>query len=188
MSSIDPAAWMETSTGKKFFFSNPEPAIDIIDIGHALSNICRFNGQSPKFYSVARHTVSMVRYVREKEDNDTEFQKLVLLHDGSEAYLGDMVRPLKMCMPEYRELERSVQNAIYRKWNLSEEYVESQKDRLKVLDNRMLMTEHRHLWENPLPWSMEKEFPPYEDFELVSSEPMTDRAVFYAAARQLLIS
>ena len=39
-----------------------------------------------------------------------------LLHDASEAYLGDIPSPLKRLLPDYREIEQSVQSGIEEKF------------------------------------------------------------------------
>jgi hypothetical protein len=77
---------------------------DIEEIALALSNTCRFGGHCKNFYSVAQHAVLVAR---ELESNDCE-PRLVftgLHHDDTEAYLGDVVKPLKMLLPTYREIE-----------------------------------------------------------------------------------
>lgn len=46
--------WIQTYTGVKFYPLDPVAEdIRIEDIAHALSMICRFNGHSKQFYSVA---------------------------------------------------------------------------------------------------------------------------------------
>ena len=50
-------SWIQTYTGIKFDALNPKPKmIDIVDIAHALSMTCRFNGHVKNFYSVAEHS------------------------------------------------------------------------------------------------------------------------------------
>jgi uncharacterized protein len=66
--------------------------INLEDIGHALALQCRYNGHSHGHLSVARHSV----WVSYQPVLDTiELKLWGLLHDAAEAYLGDMIRPLK---------------------------------------------------------------------------------------------
>lgn len=85
---------------------------DIRDIAHALSHLCRFGGHTREFYSVAQHSV-LVSY--RAEQLDPEAGLWGLLHDASEAFLGDVVRPLKSrgTFDEYRLIEAAVQAAIF---------------------------------------------------------------------------
>ena len=55
-----------------------------------------------------------------------------LIHDASEAYLGDMVAPWKSQMPEFRSIEDRIQNVIYRFYGLptKETYLVRHMDRL----------------------------------------------------------
>ena len=79
-----------------------EEDISIDDIGRALSNTCRYNGHTSQFYSVAQHSV-IVSHITEaiiKENTKYGYFSDVialraLLHDAHEAYLGDMIRPMK---------------------------------------------------------------------------------------------
>ena len=52
-------SYITTVTGKHFYPLDPDPRdIDIEDIAHALSLICRANGHFKYFYSVAQHSVA----------------------------------------------------------------------------------------------------------------------------------
>lgn len=64
------------------------------DITRSLSHICRYNGHIPSFYSVAEHSVRVSWWIR-RENGSLEEQLAGLMHDAAEAYVGDMVRPLK---------------------------------------------------------------------------------------------
>lgn len=70
--------------------------IDIEDIAHGLSLQNRFNGHIAHPYSVAQHCLNAVGCAIEfhKED-DPNILLAILMHDCAEAYLGDIVRPLK---------------------------------------------------------------------------------------------
>lgn len=128
-------AWITTYTGKRFFHLNPQPEqICIEDIAHALSQICRWTGHTKYHYSVAQHSI-YVSYLAPPED-----ALKGLLHDASEAYLGDMNRPLKHYTEAgriYGEIEEMVENAIFAKFGLTP----GLSDAVKTADNQMLYTE-----------------------------------------------
>lgn len=82
-----------TYTGRVFDVLNPSAKdIDILDIAHSLAMQCRFNGHCNQFYSVAQHCVILSHQV------DQYFAREALLHHAAEAYIGDIVTPLKQCL------------------------------------------------------------------------------------------
>ena len=104
-----------TVTGKLFSFLDPDPAeICLEDIAHGLSNLCRFNGQTSAFYSVAQHSV-LVSLLCNARD-----ALWGLFHDAAEAYLGDIVSPIKrnLGMEQYRLAERVVMRAVAERYGL----------------------------------------------------------------------
>ena len=114
-------SWIQTFSGLAFYPLDPRPEdIRIEDIAHALALQCRFTGHSRLFYSVAEHSVH-VSYLCEPED-----ALWGLLHDASEAYLGDVSRPLKRqpAMREYRVAERDAQWAVSLRFGLDTEELE----------------------------------------------------------------
>lgn len=86
--------------------------IRIDDIAHALANINRFNGMIRYPVSVAQHSI----YVSRLCERPNALQGL--LHDASEAYLGDITYFLKRSVGfnYYRELELVIQDLIYEKF------------------------------------------------------------------------
>ncbi len=89
--------------------------IQIVDIAHALSLMCRANGHFPYFYSVAQHCVNCVHEAAARGYSE-RVQFGCLLHDASEAYLSDVTRPIKQLLPHYLEVEERLQNIIFDKW------------------------------------------------------------------------
>ena len=63
--------------------------IDIEDIAHALSMLCRANGHFKSFYSVAQHSINCMKEAR-ASGYSGRIQLGCLLHDASEAYLSDV--------------------------------------------------------------------------------------------------
>ncbi|WP_282412219.1 phosphohydrolase [Pseudomonas sp. PS01299] len=106
-------SWILTHSGIQFNLLNPTAAmISPRDIAHALANLCRFNGHTREHYSVAQHSLIVCDLV------PTKHQLSALIHDATEAYLGDMTRPLKALMPEYRDVEQRVWHAICDRFNI----------------------------------------------------------------------
>lgn len=130
--------WIQTYTGRQFWPLEPRVEdIDILDIAHALSNLCRYGGHVEQFYSVAQHCVLVSRAVPQKH------ALRGLLHDASEAYLIDVPRPIKRSegMEAYREAEKRLEATIYARYGLSAEDPEC----IKTADNQLLRTEQRDL-------------------------------------------
>src|SRR5437867_735279 len=67
--------WLRTFTGKVIDPTNIKVSdIDLIDIGHALSNICRFGGHSNTFHSVAEHCLLVYELIKKDHPFNKEFQ------------------------------------------------------------------------------------------------------------------
>lgn len=137
-------ATIQTASGRYASLTAPRPHdIDIGDIAHALSNICRFGGHTREFYSVAQHSVLASRIV------PPEDALAALLHDAGEAYVGDMVLPLKNLLPEYRLIESGMWLAISMAFGVPLKMPAS----VKRADLVLLATERRDLLcEQALPW------------------------------------
>lgn len=102
-----------TISGKYFDPTAPEPKlIDINDIAHALSFLCRANGHEKCFYSVAQHSIACAREAIAQE-LPRDIILGCLLHDASEAYLSDVTRPIKKDLPYYLEVEDILQSLIW---------------------------------------------------------------------------
>jgi len=136
--------WIQTFTGKKFHILDPEPCeVDIKDVAHALSNLCRFGGHCRKFYSVAQHCVIGAEAF---ENNKVALH--FLLHDAQEAYLCDLPRPIKRLLPRYKGIEAIVQAVIF----LTLGNIERFDRRVEEMDLRMLATERRDLMGDSQTW------------------------------------
>jgi 5'-deoxynucleotidase YfbR-like HD superfamily hydrolase len=127
---------VQTHSGIMFNLLAPERStINIEDIAHALSNLCRFNGHSTQFYSVAQHSVLVSRLV------PPYLALPALMHDSAEAYLGDCVSPLKQLLPEYKQIENNIMQAIFNCIGLPYPL----HSEIKRADIRALATEQRDL-------------------------------------------
>lgn len=124
--------WMQTFTGRKVDVQDPDPSmVDIEDIAHSLSMVCRFGGHCRNFYSVAEHSLLVeflgsIRPVQGKlvAAGTPQFQLACLLHDAAEAYIGDIVTPVKLtCQDEVvtvtrpgGTVEKSFLHCLENKW------------------------------------------------------------------------
>lgn len=140
-------AWMQTFTGKQFWPLRPDPEhVDILDIAHALSLICRYGGHARRFYSVAEHSVLLSYAV------PSEHALWALMHDAAEAYVGDMVRPLKHQMPAYRAVEDRVLAAIAVRFDLPHReglipaVVKDADNRILLDERAAILTPTDHSW------------------------------------------
>jgi len=118
--------WMQTYTGIVFNPVDPrEEDVRLADIGHALANICRFNGHCRKFYSVAQHSLFVAELLMDTRlilnVNSASQGKAfcaALLHDAAEAYLGDIIRPLKPVFDGFKVTESHLLRCIHRAFGL----------------------------------------------------------------------
>lgn len=101
-----------THTGAMLDFASPETAeIRVADVAHNLARVCRFGGAVDDYYSVASHCVYISRRL-EEAGYAPYIQAAGLLHDATEAYLGDLVSGLKRLFPEYKALENRFEARI----------------------------------------------------------------------------
>lgn len=139
-------------SGILFDVFNPNPEdLKVIDMGHALSHLCRYGGHCPKFYSVAQHSV-LCSYYPGTPKEQMEF----LMHDTSEAFLIDLPRPIKRNIPEYVRIENNLLEVIFKQFNLTFPLT----DMVHQVDDAMLHYEYNEFFTNPNAdfdfWSPEK--------------------------------
>lgn len=173
---------MQTWTGKMFDVTDPDPdQIDIFDIAHHLSLMTRFNGGCEWLYSIAQHSVLCAKrakdyyYPRPREE---QLELALLMHDAAEAYLGDIVRPVKRVVPDFVVLENQVMDAINERFDLPRvAEIPAFEVAVKEVDNRMLVTEKLQLMKPNVRWVIEDIFEPYE-LELELWQPRAAEMLF----------
>lgn len=130
-------------SGEYFDFVNPDPAtIRISDIAYALAMTCRFGGHVPGFYSVAEHSVNAMS-LAVKDNVSIEQALAILFHDAAEAFIGDVVKPLKALLPGFTEIEGRVEKAIEERFQIS---FAEHADIIHLYDLQMLKAEKRILF------------------------------------------
>jgi hypothetical protein len=127
--------WIQTYTGKIIYLDNPKVSdINILDISHTLAYICRFNGCTTAFYSVAQHSVLTSTNVPH------EHALWGLLHDASEAYLGDLTSPVKKAVgAPYLDFEEKFMNVICDFFGLDHHMPSV----VRMVDEKLLLTERK---------------------------------------------
>lgn len=140
-------------SGLYFDLADPQPdQFTFADIAGALSKICRFGGQSEFFYSVAEHSYHCA-IVAAHDGLALEFQRSALLHDGAEAFAGDVVKPLKRMLPEYSIVEKRIQAVIAEKFGIAFDLPQ-----VREIDNAMLIAERRAMFSaDKVEWAGEKQ-------------------------------
>ena len=116
---VDFSGYIATFSGAIIEPLNPDPeAIKIEDIAHSLSLQARFTGHTKHLYTVGQHSLLAAKYAA------NDYKLWALLHDGTEAYLADMARPIKH-QPGfgdvYREAEDLLMKAIIDRFGLVDE-------------------------------------------------------------------
>lgn len=163
------------ANGTYFDFLDPESAsFGIEDVAHGLSHICRFAGQCREFYSVAEHSVYVSMLV------PPEHAFAALMHDAAEAFVGDVAKPLKDLLPEYKAIEDRVEKAVLARFGLSKPLHPS----VKEADIVMLATEQRALMRNDDDWHYTHGRQP-ADIEIKALPPAEARALFLSRFSEL---
>lgn len=139
--------WMATFSGGRFWPMDPRvEEVNIVDIAHHLSLQCRYAGAVRRFYSVAEHCVLMTRRLKYIGAGEN-VQRWALLHDASEAYMQDLIRPVKENVTGYREIEAKIMAVIAEAFEL----IGPEPEGVRQADHRMLNDE-REQNTHPSPW------------------------------------
>lgn len=159
-------AWIQTHSGRKLSLIDPQPEdILIQDIAHHLSQINRYNGGAKFPYSVAQHSLLCSTHIT------PAYSMHALLHDAPEAYIQDIIRPLKRLLhDQYHPIEERFEQVIAEKFGLDC----LMNEHVKAVDNRMGDTEARELLNKPPLWPIGEGYP----FRLCQMEWHEAKAAF----------
>ena len=142
------ANYITTYGGTHFVPTDPRPEdIHITDIAHALSLICRGNGQVKTFFSVGQHCINCAREAEARGYSD-RLVLACLLHDASESYMSDIPRPFKQYLKEYNEMEEKLLDMIYTKY-LGSPLTPEEQQLLKQIDDDLLYFDLTELLNEP---------------------------------------
>jgi hypothetical protein len=163
-----PGPYLQTISGRWVNPFDPDPAqLDAGDIAGALSKLCRFGGHCKTFYSVAQHSVIVSKLV-EQRGGDAEDAFAALMHDATEAYLGDMPHPLKHRSPlgaAFREAEDHLERVLQEHFRIKPDVPE-----IKRVDRALLATERRTFTADAWTWPELEGVEPL-DLELTAWHP-----------------
>ena len=136
MTQIDRDSTYTTRGGEHIDLLNISAAgISIADIAGALSKLCRWGGHPRRFYSIAEHSVHVSHVV------SPPAARWALLHDAPEAYVHDIVRPLKRIIaPLYSPIEERFMARIAEQYDLG-----PFPEEVKAADNAVLEAERDQL-------------------------------------------
>lgn len=137
-----------TYTRKHFDPVYPDPeSIDIRDIAHALSLLCRGNGHVTTFWSVGQHCICCAKEAKARGWSD-RLVLACLLHDASECYMSDVPRPFKKSLPQYIQQEELLLALIYETF-LGSALNETEEAQVKEIDDALLWYDMELLLEEP---------------------------------------
>lgn len=134
---------------------DPKPdQFTLEDIAGGLSKICRFGGQVERFYSVAEHSVRCSKQAAD-DGAPLDTQIAALMHDAAEAFIGDVVKPLKIMLSDYAAIEDRMEAAIAEKFLID---FERERYQVRAIDREMLINERRALFSaDKVEWAGEKQ-------------------------------
>lgn len=172
-------------SGRYLDLLDPRPdQFTFADIAGALSKVCRFGGQIDSFYSVAEHSIHCAHQTK-LDGNGDAAQSAVLLHDAAEAFIGDVVKPLKLILgPPYADLERRIEAVIEQKFAVD---FARHKAYIRQIDHAMLIHERRNLFSpDSVEWVGERDVRKIDDAVCLHCwDPAHAEAIFTQAARWL---
>ena len=116
---------MNTYTGKRFDPLQMKPEdVDLVDIAHALSLLCRGGGHIDRW--------------------ERKLILACLLHDASEAYIADIIRPVKPYLTNYLEIEDQIMSVIWQHFQL--ELTPEEHKKWKQIDDEILDSELKEMF------------------------------------------
>lgn len=164
--------WMQTHSGTALDLSRPDPSdVRLHDVAHALAHLCRYNGHTSRHYSVAEHCCHVADYLEDRSavvyrhlglaggGLGAELALAGLLHDASEAYVGDLTFPMQQALgADARIAVRGMHDRVW--WAISAAlhvptFIDIHATAVKWVDRQILLDERNALMgEPPRPWDV----------------------------------
>lgn len=132
-----------TYSGATVDLADPVGSLRPDDVVVPLSRLARFNGAFPGFYSVAEHSLLVADIIRSRRI-DPRIELAALLHDAAEAFVGDLIAPIKNRLIEFAALEHRVLRWIAREFGFDGIYARPDAwSRIEAADRDALDLEQR---------------------------------------------
>lgn len=166
--------WMLTATGTVVDLARLGPTqIYISDIAHHLSQLNRFTGACSRPYSVAEHSLLVVKILRMWGHQDPNLLLAGLLHDAHEAYCADISAPFKQVLgPLWARHEDQLQWSVLERFRVLHSYVAAKHD-IRNADLTALITERQALMPAAGPaWAVAENYAPIQH-DFAADESMT---------------
>ncbi len=150
-------SWMATVSGGRFYPLDPRAdEVHVDDLVSGISGAGRYANQTRDRYTVGEHSVivSLVCEEMARARGWPEWLVLLvaregLLHDASEAWIGDVVRPLKytFAMRGYRRAEAKIMACVFERFGVTPTAMTSAL--VKLVDDEILHDEIDQLMVDP---------------------------------------
>lgn len=133
--------WMITASGRRFYPLDPRPEdLDWGDVAHHLARLCRYGGAVAGWYSVAEHSCLMADWFLAR--GETVNARYALIHDGPEFAIGDIIRPIKPELPDFKRIEAPIERMMLVAAGLEP----VMPDAIKLADTLIIGDERRQLF------------------------------------------
>jgi len=145
-----------TRRGMYDLFNFKQEHVNKNEIFHVLGHLCRYGGRCKRFFSIAQHSLLVHQILLDTADGHPDFKQIALgglCHDFGEAYMTDIIRPIKMMIEGVEDIEESIMMAISEALpvGLYDHYY------VKTADNIALYHEAKHLEFNTNEWGFSDE-------------------------------
>lgn len=160
------------SNGVKFWLDDPNKTkgVRVVDLLMPIAEISRYNFHLASHYSVAEHCYHCSMRCSSPIH--------ALLHDLSEAIIGDVPAPVKKFCPDYKVVEHRVETWVFNVFNVSPIVPTD----LKKVDLRMLTTEQMFFGR---PAEAMELFPPYPDVRIGCWKPVYAALKYFERLQEL---
>jgi hypothetical protein len=166
VSDISPSILMANGRYFSPFADDAHEALDVTSLALACARECRYANQLPLarsgdllhllHYSVAEHSVLLVRHARLKYPRDLELQQELAVHDLHEGITRDLASPLKHFVPGFKPFENQCAMQVRKMLRLPETPDQEVADIARQWDLRIQIDEQRKLFPGKGPWSAER--------------------------------